>query len=204
MTRIVTVLRTGGEYAPAHVLRLEAQCARFAPAAEFVCLSDDPDAPRRIPLLHDWPGWWSKIEAFRLPGPCLYLDLDTTLVGPIDDLLALAGRAPFIALRDFNWPARELQSSVMGWAGDQSALYRRFADNPAAHMAENASPRWWGDQGFLERRVRRLAYWQDVAPGRLVSFKKDCGAGVPVRAAVVVYHGRPRPWDVEGRARGAA
>ena len=55
----VTVLRSGGEYGPRHVQWL----ARQIPG--LVCLSDRKvEGVETIPLRHDWPGWWAKMEMF--------------------------------------------------------------------------------------------------------------------------------------------
>ena len=196
MARILTVLRSGGEYTAEHVERLRAQCAEHAPGVEFCCLSDVP-VPGRIALGHDWPGWWSKIEAFRITGPVLYMDLDTTVRGDLTPLLEVVESSDFTVLRDFNFPAREVQSSIMGWSGDMGHLYETFRADPVRHMHRNASGRWWGDQGFIERHVAARGYWQDRLPGTLVSFKKHCQGGIPAGARVVVFHGKPRPWEVE-------
>ena len=192
--RVLTVLRSGGEYKPEHVERLAAQVEEYNPGVEFACLSDVP-TPGWIKAQHDWPGWWCKIEAFRLAGPVLYMDLDTTIVGDLTPLLRVSER--FTVLRDFNYPQRDMGSGIMAWRGDMGALYRLFAQNPRLHIAENSSPRWWGDQGFIERNTSVRAYWQDVAPGAVVSWKKHCRNGVPKDARVVAFHGKPRPWEVD-------
>lgn len=192
--RILTVLRTGGEYKPEHVERLAVQCEKFAPGVEFRCISDVP-VPNRIKMHHDWPGWWAKLEMFRLRGPCFYLDLDTTIVAGLSPVLAAFEK--FTVLRDFNSSSRDMGSGLMAWRGDMRALYRAFAADPAKHVAENNSARWWGDQGFIERRTSKRTYWQDLLPGAVVSWKKHCGNGVPEGARIICFHGRPKPWDIE-------
>ncbi len=196
--RIVTVCRSGGAFGWDHVEALKQQCARYAPGVEFVCLSDDH---RGTPMQHKWPGWWSKIEIFTLPGPCLYMDLDTVIVDNLGPLLEIAHTRPFTVLRDFNHPNRgEVQSSVMAWNADNDTLgrlYTRFRCHPRHHMADNNEARWWGDQGFIERYAEGWEFWQDCLPGALVSYKKQCLDGVPDGARVVVFHGKPRPWEVE-------
>jgi len=191
---ILTVLRSGGEYRPEHVERLRAQCATHAPDAPFLCLSDVPGVGQ--PLVHGWPGWWSKIEAFGARGPVLYMDLDTHVVGDLTPLLRVAVAARFTVLRDFNPKHRLIGSGLMAWAGDMSHLVRRFEESPARHMAANKSSRFWGDQGFIERHEVRPAFWQDRLPGAVVSWKKHCGQGIPADARVVCFHGKPRPWEV--------
>ena len=57
-----------------------------------------------------------------------------------------------------------------------------------------------GDQAFLETvlidRVERI---QDAMPGGLVSYKADVAKhGLGDDARVVMFHGRPRPWEVPG------
>lgn len=192
--RVLTVLRSGGEYLPEHVERLAAQVEAFAPGAEFACLSDVP-VPGRIRMQHDWPGWWSKVEAFRLSGPILYMDLDTTICGDLAPLFR--SDLPFVVLRDFNPKAREIGSGIMAWGGDMSALYETFKVDPQGHIAANQTARWWGDQGFIEQHGPAREYWQNVAPGAVVSWKKHCQGGIPDGARVVAFHGKPRPWEVE-------
>ena len=85
-TTVVCVLKVGGEYDTGHVARLAHQVREHSPpGTPFVCLTDDTmlGADFARPLQHTWPGWWSKLEIYRIPGPCLYLDLDVTVVGEI-------------------------------------------------------------------------------------------------------------------------
>jgi hypothetical protein len=79
---IACVLKSGGDYEPKHVYALQAQCAKFLPGEDFVCLTDMDLDCATIPLVNDWLGWWSKVELFRLPS-ALYMDLDTILVGTV-------------------------------------------------------------------------------------------------------------------------
>lgn len=203
---IACVLRSGGIYRPEHVHRLAAQVRTYAPNQLLICLSDtEVPGVATVPLLHRWPGWWSKLELFR-PGALpvgervLYLDLDTTIVGPIDDLLDRT--EPFLALADFYRrpplvPQRGLGSGLLMWtAGQQDGLYDDFAEAPLAHME------WCGhagDQRFLERRrLPVTTFWEDVVPGQVVSYKVHCRErGVPHGARVVCFHGAPRPWQVQ-------
>lgn len=195
---IACVLKSGGAYRPEHVQRLSAQAAAFAPGEPFVCLSDVPvDGVARVPLQHDWRGWWSKIELFRpdvFPDGMrvLYADLDTTFLGLLDTLLARP--EAFVMLSDFYRPER-LASGLMLWtAGQQSSLYRRFAADPEPIMAACGVH---GDQRFLEgERLGDATRWQDILPGQVVSYKVHCKSGVPEGSRVVCFHGKPKPWDV--------
>lgn len=204
--RIATVLRSGGEYKPEHVERLAAQVCKWAPEAEFICLSD-LDVGGRIPLKHGWPGWWSKLELMRsdvVGDGLLYFDLDTTIRGSLDDILAVGSHT---ILSDFYWP-HKIQSSMMFITPEAAAsAWEAFVADPERHMRECVTRERWGDQGFLEGMWgRAVSRWQDVLPGQVCSWKVDCrhaenrkerGVGlVPESARVIIWHGSPRPWEV--------
>lgn len=199
--QIVTVLKTGGDFKPEHVERLRQQCAAHAPGALFTCLTDS-DLSGGAPLLHTWPGWWSKINVLALQGPLLYLDLDTTIVGDLTPLLDAAARHDFIALRNpYDTPSR-FGSGLMGWRGSMRHVYERFTQDPEHHMMRCRTPRLWGDQGFIAETETPSAYWQDLFPGQIVSWKVDCKRGAPPDARIVFFHGPPRPWEVELKRAG--
>ena len=147
----------------------------------FACLSD-VSVPNRIPLRHDWPGWWSKIEAFRIPGPVLYFDLDTVITGDLSEIAEYPHR--FTMLTDFMRPER-LASGVMAWGGDWSHLYTEF--DPDAEYPGH------GDQGYIESKVSADRF-QDLFPRQIVSRKVRRTRNPNER--VVCFHGSPRPAEL--------
>lgn len=200
--KIVTVLRSGGDYRMEHVDRLRAQIAKWAPDVEFAPLTDVDGTLRYV-----WPGWWCKMVAFapdRASGPFLLVDLDTTIVGPLDDILA---RRELTVLSDFYWPEK-IQSSFMLVTPEAAAqAWDVWIADPDRHMRECVTRERWGDQGFLEGVWGRdVARWQDVLPGQFASYKVDVrraqnrrerGTGrVPDGVRVIISHGKPRPWEV--------
>jgi len=191
MAAILTVLRSGGEYKPEHVYRLAKQCRPHG----FLCLTDVPLDVPYFPLMHDWPGWWAKIELFRLSGPILYMDLDTTIVGDLEPFLEAVEEHEFIMLRPFAERRKGWASGLMGWSGDLSEIYRNFLTDPTGNMNRCRTFNNWGDQGFISNNtpVEPVA-WQDVLPGKVVSYKKD---GMKEDASIVCFHGNPRPWEIE-------
>lgn len=188
-TTILTVLKSGGEYNWSHVARLEKQCRQHAPDTRFTCLHDDI-------MLHGWPGWFSKIEALRLPGPILYMDLDTTITGDLTPLLEAVPKHDFIALRNPLPTPSRFGSGLMGWRGDMGHVYRRFAQDPDHHIKRCTTQALWGDQGFIAEDVPDPVFWQDLFPGQIVSWKVECKTGIPEAARVVYFHGTPRPWSI--------
>jgi hypothetical protein len=131
-----------------------------------------------------------------LPGPILYIDLDTTIRGDITPLLDAVEQHDFIALRNpYPTPSR-FGSGLMGWRGDMSHVYTRFASDPEFHIKRCTTQALWGDQGFIAEDVPNPVLWQDLFPGEIVSWKAECKTGVPEQARVVYFHGEPRPWAV--------
>jgi len=193
MLTVCCVLRTkhspAGIYDAFHVFRLQLAVSRHLRAPyRFVCLSDTALDCETIPLIKEWPGFWSKIELFRpglFNGRVLYLDLDVTVVG---DLSELAVYGPtFAAIADYQFPLK-LNSSVMAW---NSWSHTDIFSALTSHDME----RLRGDQDWIFERVPNFnrfprlwcpSYKAHVRPtGQL---HKD--------ARVIVWHGRPKPWDV--------
>lgn len=199
MLTVACVLRTGGVYDATWVDRLRNGVARHLPTKyRFVCLSDVAVPCERIPLKHNWPGWWSKLEMFNLDGPVLYLDLDTAIVGDLADIAEQAERKEFTALRDF-YAEAWVGSGLMAWNIDLRHLYEKFAADPDDYMAKYGTR---GDQAFIMDHAGKIVRWQDRLPGQVVSYKahvrvaqntRESGNGdIPQNARVVCLHGRPK------------
>ncbi len=202
MLTVACVLKSGGIYDATWVSRLKAGVARHLPLKHrFVCLSDVDVPCERIPLEHDWPGWWSKIELFRLgDDPVLFFDLDTVIVGDLSDVASAALSEQFCILRDFYRLGDGLGSGVMSWSGLGSlwGIYDLFRRNPDVFMIRHVR----GDQDYIEHFYARSASrrwmrrWQDILPGQIVSYKRHCTRGIPENARVVCLHGLPKFGDM--------
>lgn len=169
-------------------------------AGDFTVFTDDPSGayfPGIIvrPLPAPWlSGWWGKIglfdpDLFHRGERILYLDLDTAITGPLDDIAAYSGN--FAILRDFYRPTG-LQSSVMAWpAGANKHIWQAYQDA--------GCPQDWpgGDQQFIELHTKRCDLWQNLLKGQFVSYKVSAKDGIPKDARVCVFHGEPRPHEVE-------
>lgn len=204
MLTVACVLKSGGLYTAEWVERLQAGVTRHLSVPHrFVCLSDVAVPCERIVLEHGWPGWWSKMELFRVPwsGPVLYLDLDCVVVGSLDEI---AGHPHgFTMAHEYYRPA-QLCSTAMAWTGDWSGLYRSFALDAAANMVRYDSSQSRrqgkvGDQAFIEDWMRahgqRVETFRDLFGERSIASYKvhKCEQGPPAGAAVVAFHGQPKP-----------
>lgn len=193
--RSLIVVRQGKAYGPEFVTALERQVyenSRVPP--RFVCLSDGQNEAETRQLQQGWPGWWSKLEVFAPWNedlrPCLFLDLDTYVMGDINDLLLESGR--FMMLRDFNMPERG-QSSVMLIPKDTNHIWAVFNEKPQMWMEKY---RAGGDQAYLDGF--KEGFIQDSFGG-IYSYKKHCRMGPQGR--IVCFHGKPKPPHVEGWAK---
>lgn len=194
--RVVIVLRQGPEYRAEHARWIARQLAARVDAP-ILCLSDVEigGGVERVPLGSDWPGWWSKMEMFRpdIAGDILYVDIDTVVTGPLD---GIADRGRTTILRDFYIGGGALQSSVMYLTeADRRRVWAAWIREPAVWMKRCHGR---GDQAMLEFVLGDCDRWQDVAPGRLVSYKAHIRtpglAAPPPGTSLVVFHGDPRPW----------
>lgn len=197
MARVVCVLRSGGEYKPEHVRAL----AKQVPGLE--CISDvDIDGVPCIPMPEHWPGWWSKMNLFHpsIRGDLLYIDLDTVVVGDLSELASL-GRTTLLS--DFYYPERPASGLMYLAESDRAKVWAAWIADPKAAMHKCMRH---GDQQFIGEVLHDAQRFQDVLPGRVVSYKVHVAKGlnkrsigdgtVPVGASVVCFHGRPRPWGI--------
>lgn len=193
--KIITVLKSGGEYKPEMVRTISSMCRRHISIPhEFLCLSDKPIyGISTIRFNYDWPKWYAKMEAFTVQGPTLYLDLDTIILDNIDTLITSALEHKFVILRDFYRQKRNrkaMGSGLMFWNGDFSHLTKMYAANPITDKG--------GDQVVLEKFFEQLkfqpSYWQDITDC-VGSFKVDVLKNGVGKKKLICFHGKPRPWE---------
>lgn len=143
---------------------------------KFVCVDDSP-----------FPGFWAKVSMFqpgRFSGRVLYLDLDVTVIGSLDELAYYPYH--FCAIRDYQFPL-QINSSVMAW--DSST-----ADHVYSDFDPEAMERLHGDQNWIHEKVNATTFPKRWCP----SYKANIlpTGKVPADARVIVYHGKPKPWEV--------
>lgn len=211
-------LEKDGPYGPEDVHRLaHGVHDHLTIPYRFLCLSDiaasfscqHVHAAAR--LEHRWRGWWAKLNIFGLKGPVLYLDLDTVIVGSLDELAyRVIESDKLLMLRGFYRGDR--CSGIMGWGegvSTQWILDSFIADlrNPPAYVQTETALRmtfknrtFRGDQEWLDHLLNTTmtptAFVQDLASG-IYSYKVDVrDKGLPEDARIVCFHGKPRPREV--------
>jgi len=223
MIHIVMLYKTGGDYTIHDVNRLACAVRRNITVSHRVyCLTDDLIRVEELvslngvySLRHDLPGWWSKMELFKINGPILYFDLDTVITGNIDELAhCVMGAAPdkeLLMLRDF-YRRYTFASGILGWNGNLSRVFDiylkqhastgQFISRPNATVMRTHNKIYRGDQEWL-RAVLPIIHpainvklIQDAARG-IYSYKAHVvPSGLSEDACVVCFHGKPRPTEV--------
>lgn len=216
--KIVSVLRTGPEYDERHARFLHGQLD--AMGLQSICMTNLPaiadvaTVPLADPDLH---GWWSKMELFNPDGPLgnddlFYIDIDTLIIGDILPLIEAARSQPGITmLSDFFDPQCAASGLMFIPASEKRQVWRAWCRNPYWFMVRHRRGCRGGDQGFIAEHARRINRWDELCPGSVVSYKKHIAApgdvgyraglsagdgSVPADAAIVCFHGKPRPWEL--------
>ncbi len=162
----------------------------------FKCLADREIAgvDTFIPD-EQWPGWWAKLLLFRYStGQCLYLDLDTVIVGNLDRLLSVPLSMPA------NWGQSGhggCQSSVMSWGQDYGWIADGFdvsqlrapeRGNCGGYGKQNL----WGDQEYVTEVVGSPGHGVVPMP-HVYSYRYHSIGGPPRDASAICFHGEPKP-----------
>lgn len=189
MQKRVVCVRRGDKYGPEYVTALRKMVERWVLDAEFYCLSDSPNDAPTIPLEDEYPGWWSKLEMFgpnvRELAPFLFVDLDTLILGNIDDIFSNCGE-DFWMLRDFNRPDGGQSAQIWVTADVADEIWDKWS----SHRPEYWMSQYRGDQDFLE--TFNFKRFQDSFSG-MMSYKVDKLEDGPGDARIVHFHGKPKP-----------
>ena len=201
MATVVCVARSGGRYDGAWVERLHRAARRHLPGmTRFRCLTDlrfGLPGIDVVPLRHDWPRWWAKMEAFRPEigvGRTILLDLDTLL---LDDASALLEGQGTLVLEDFFHRDRVSTALMAFDAGALRHVYERFAADPDRWMTPGSCGEVpnavHGDQVVVDRFLRDagapVRFAQREHPGLVEFHRPD---RVP-RGPIHVFIGDSKP-----------
>jgi hypothetical protein len=173
---VVCCIRVGTKYGLEYVTKLNSGLKKHTTRDYIFCL----DQQERF------PGWWNKVLLFPPAYRTIFLDLDIVITGSVDFLFDYEG--PFCAWKD-PWN-HAFNTSVMSIApGFGKEIREYFLANP-----ERAMKRYHGDQEFLADLVKP-DLWPD---GLIKSYKADNLSKDPKDARIVVFHGKPKPAEVDG------
>lgn len=163
---------------------------------KFICFTDNPsgidDYIETRPLPEGTSGWWNKLYLFSKEAGLsdgaqnFFFDLDTLIIGNIDDYIGYSG--DFMMLRDMYVPT-EKASGIMSWRGQQDIWEKWLIGNKTQHYR--------GDQGIISDYVPNPDLAQDLYSG-IVSYKQDGRERWPHGGdRIICFHGRPRPHEIK-------
>ena len=208
MAKVVAVFRSGGDFLPHHVQVLRrAVFDNSPPGTEFLCLSDvEIPGVKTLPLFYNWPGFWAKMELFApwMKGDFLFMDLDTVILGPIDDFLKPRPVTTFGGA--LMWLPEEGRAEV--WAAfhkDLKRIMREYGGEDvflrAMWAKQHTVPRTFVDQVIRERKM--TAQWHEELPSQ-ITFRKyrgllqpGCSVTRSGNERIVIFSGLPRPWHTK-------
>jgi len=173
------------------------------------CLTDNPQGLMNgiepIILPEDIEGWWGKLWMFKdgiFPKGqrLLFMDLDTIILGSLEDIVKYDGK--FAVTRDFYFPER-VGPAIMAWeSGTCTKVWSEWdkagrPEHPKADSKQLVGDLWWINQLDKGEFAKRADKFQDLYPNQFVSYKADCLDGPPNGARVVCFHGTPRPHEAQ-------
>ena len=218
MTRQVVCVKWGTVYGPDYVNRLYAMLKRhLGPPFRLVCLTDDREGIRAevecfdLPELgfatpQNTPGKWRKQilwgrEVPGLTGVALFIDLDTVIVGPLDDYFTFGDPGDVILARNWARPLDRLgQSSIFRYpVGANPHLLENFRADP-----QGVADRYKYEQHYVTASVKGgIKFWPEPWTRH---FRLHCLPAWPLRyfvparlprgARVVTFPGGPNPDDI--------
>ena len=205
MLTFLTVLKSGGEFKPEHVIALKDMIEKnITIPHRFVCLTDIDVSCETIKLRHNWKGWWSKIELFRedvVTGKSLYLDLDTVIVGNLDIVETLSYD---FAMMDVNPQRKDAigNSGVMFFGRPQVHVYEKFRRTPNDFIRfheQKKKDRYLGDQAFISDCFMKVDKIHNQLPNLIRSYKhNNCQYAYPKNTSIICFGGFHRPWNSSG------
>ena len=218
----IVTLKWGSRYGSENVNRLYRATRKFGlSGSTFHCFTDEPEGlaeginaaqlpPIDLPEQYRWMTW-RKLSLFTsdfpIEGPCLYFDIDTVIVGPLEPLLVdWSGEPRFIETMVGRKTRRQrhhdgINSSMMLFTAHTCPEVIQTFESNKMQTLHN----YPGDQGFVYSCLRHRC---DFFPKSLcASFKKHCIPRFPLNflapprpprgVSVVLFHGHPDPEEVQ-------
>ena len=193
----VVCLKWGDKFTPEYVNRLFYGVRRNTTVPfTFHCFTEDStglDPEIQIqPLKHpEIQGWWQKLYLFSdevdIDGRVLFIDLDTLIVGNID--LYVVHGSGFAVMQDLWQKGKNVSSALMNFETHKHKhIWDSFVADPKAAI-RSLHPH--GDQKWIQKHPDAKIFWPTMYPNEIVSFKSDCRGGIPPKAKIICYHGKP-------------
>lgn len=189
----------GRDYTVNDILRLRQSVDKHIDRPyKFYCLTNDltSEIPAiKIPLKHNWPGWWSKIELHRpdLPeGRTLYLDLDSHIISNLAPILDFPGNLVMFPTKATKKKIKNIDSSfayhyqaatMLFTPGSTKEVYNKFKKHPETYMRK-----FYGDQDIMGKWIPN----QPMFPDRWMQKLNHCRNMIKPPEGTIIITGRPK------------
>ena len=213
----IVCVKWGTKYGPDYVNRLYAMVKRNVTGPfRFVCLTDSREGIRPEVECFDLPelgcahpvgtfGKWKKVvlwgkEVPGLTGVALFVDLDSVIVGSLDDYFTYGDPGDVILARNWAVPLRKMgQTSVFRYpVGANPHILEDFRANP-----QGIGERFQFEQHYMTHAVKGgIKFWPEAWTKH---FRLHClpefpmryfiAARLPKDARIVTFPGGPNPDD---------
>jgi len=149
-----------------------------------------------IPLKNNFEGTWSRFELYSPEmeqyRPFLYLDLDTAVIGSLENLISLIPHpSMFITLEDF-YQKGQLATGVM-WVPAESDKVKKIWEARNEKIIQSRRMDY-----LIRKKVTPDGFWQQLT-STIYDFKpKEEGllSVIPQDANLICFHGRPRIFQI--------
>jgi hypothetical protein len=224
-TITILCVRFGTLYGRQYVERLRNMVSRnITVPYRFCCLTDDHHSIQGVETIYQpnagyRKGWWHKVHMFdpslNLGNRILYFDLDVIVHDNIDKLI-VSYKNEFVGIRDFNrkfhpsW--QYLNSSVMSWThGSHTKIWEDYMKDISSAQKLHGDQDWIWRLGkneikFWPEEWIRSYKWETRSRSDLTmiggkrKFKvADHNIRPDPRCCVSVFHGDPKPQDVQDK-----
>jgi len=170
-------------YGQLYVDTLRASVARHLKYPHRFEVIEDANGPDGCEL----DGWWVKLALFqpgRFKGRVLYLDLDSVIVGQLDELVENKG---IIDMHDWGWDAHHLNSSVMVWdAGEHERIFTGYKPAVGRFFCVGGDQEW----------ITQVGGWEPLPKQTVRSYRYHSMKAVQPGCSVVTMHGHPKPHEI--------
>lgn len=205
----VTVCVGDGEYDERDVLKMQRMIqTHYDQPHTLTCLVDSHDRLLRlrdagiravsIARLHLPQSWWAKMAIFhpeiRGPGRCIYLDLDTVILGDLTALTQVTD--DFAICENFTraagnllWPCKYGSCAMVLKEGFGVEIWSEY--NNDREQWHKDCPR--GDQEAIQKMYKPSLLQPQLPLGYFVGYRDLTDEAPQSEAAIIVFGGRHRP-----------
>jgi hypothetical protein len=135
----------------------------------------------------------------KLSGVIISIDLDCVVIGDMSKIAETATLTDsFLTVCRGAYKKEKPGGSVVSFR--PSAKHERILWKPVVTKQQAVENMTGGSERiFYTKAIQRkdITFWDHILPGSILSYKRDCKESLPDGAALVRFHGLPRPHEIK-------